>query len=451
MKILFAFLGTLSLLMSTCGVGAMAQTTDSAPALQKDITWDNTPAKHKLLKLHRVVMQIPTAEPVGAGYRDLTCAFDKYPIYIRRTGDQIVSDFSGAFDEQLAAAGYTSPSTALFADAGAPEANLWVGAAITELNIKSCGGFGHGLLTSSMGTSSTAQITVEWQLYDPLERKVVFKGTSQGQANTHSDPHTASEVAMRAAFAQAARAVLAMPDFQTAALVQTDQQPTPGAAAQAFPTAVTIPTLPPSTTLFTSDVKSRLNQVVTVLTSSGSGSGFYIADGLLLTNHHVAPQGTPVKIRLSSGEEIPGQSIASNGRRDVALIHTDNIGVKGLPLHAAIPDLGSKVFVIGSPMGEKFEGTLSSGIVSAVREYEHKNFIQSDVAVTHGSSGGPMFDEKGNVVGITDLGKTDPNSVISLNFFIPIAEALESVNITQQPAAMAAMTPRSASKHKTAP
>jgi S1-C subfamily serine protease len=172
--------------------------------------------------------------------------------------------------------------------------------------------------------------------------------------------------------------------------------------------------------------------VVTVRTSSGSGSGFYIADGLLLTNHHVAGKGTNVKVRFLSGKEVPGVSIASNARRDVSLIRTENVDLIGLPLQVQEPEVGSQTYAIGSPKGQDFEGTVSAGIVSSMRDYEKARWIQSDVAVTHGSSGGPLFDANGNVIGITDRNADKNDDPVNMNLFIPIAEALQSVGVVVQ-------------------
>jgi S1-C subfamily serine protease len=197
---------------------------------------------------------------------------------------------------------------------------------------------------------------------------------------------------------------------------------------------------------FQERLKQTQAQVVTIRTGMASGSGFYIADGLIMTNHHVAAKGTAVKVRFLSGKEIPGLSIASNAKRDVALIRTENVDAIGLPLHAETPEVGTQTYAIGSPTGQEFEGTVSAGIVSAVREFIHRRFIQSDVAVTHGSSGGPLLDGNGNVIGITDLNGDRNDNPTGLNLFIPIAEALQSVGVVVQPAEPAKATKVSAKK-----
>ena len=128
---------------------------------------------------------------------------------------------------------------------------------------------------------------------------------------------------------------------------------------------------------------------MTVIVGGGHGSGLYIADGLLLTNHHVADRGATVKVRFSSGQEIYGTTIAANARRDVALIKTEPVGVAGIPIRTEDPAVGEDIFVLGSPLDIKLENTLSRGIISGFREEDGKRFVQSDVNTQHGNSGGP--------------------------------------------------------------
>ena len=91
---------------------------------------------------------------------------------------------------------------------------------------------------------------------------------------------------------------------------------------------------------------------------------------------------------------------------------------------------GETVYAIGSPLGEALQNTMTKGIVSANRVQGGQAFIQSDVAVTHGNSGGPLLDEKGRVIGITDWGIGSDSGNLNLNFFIPIGEALKALALT---------------------
>ncbi len=211
----------------------------------------------------------------------------------------------------------------------------------------------------------------------------------------------------------------------------------PAAPAQgaALPALFQIIPLRISTAPFREQVDTLRGQVVTVLNAGGSGSGFYISDTLLLTNNHVVEGYSTQKIRFFDGHEIEGRVLATNSRRDVAVIKTESAGVAGLPLQLQNPKLTAPVFVIGSPLGQKQEGSITAGIVSAFRSEKEGPFIQSDVGVTHGNSGGPMFDESGNVIGLVDIGLHDQYGLpTAVNLFIPIADALKTLGIGMGPA-----------------
>ncbi|MBA2589771.1 MAG: trypsin-like peptidase domain-containing protein [Alphaproteobacteria bacterium] len=90
----------------------------------------------------------------------------------------------------------------------------------------------------------------------------------------------------------------------------------------------------------------------------------------------------------------------------------------------------ARVYAIGSPLGKAFQGTVSSGVVSATRTVEGLRFIQSDVSITHGSSGGALLDESGAVIGIAVSG-VEVGGPVGINFFIPIGDAMDFLNLEQ--------------------
>ncbi|HZZ36624.1 MAG TPA: trypsin-like peptidase domain-containing protein, partial [Caulobacteraceae bacterium] len=87
---------------------------------------------------------------------------------------------------------------------------------------------------------------------------------------------------------------------------------------------------------------------------------------------------------------------------------------------------------IGAPTDKAFEGTVTRGIVSAHRTFSGLAFIQSDVAVTHGNSGGPLVDEHGAVIALTDIGWQPDGVPIGINLFTPVGDALDFLNATSQ-------------------
>jgi serine protease Do len=154
------------------------------------------------------------------------------------------------------------------------------------------------------------------------------------------------------------------------------------------------------------------------------GSGFIVsADGYILTNAHVIDGAEGVTVRLTDKREFKAKVIGADKRTDVALI---KIEASGLPtVKVGDPGrlkVGEWVVAIGSPFG--FENTVTAGIVSAKgRSLPQENFvpfIQTDVAVNPGNSGGPLFNLRGEVVGINSQIYSRTGGFMGLSFAIPI-------------------------------
>lgn len=159
------------------------------------------------------------------------------------------------------------------------------------------------------------------------------------------------------------------------------------------------------------------------------GSAFFISkDGYLLTNHHVVEDASKVTIRLNDRREIDAIVVGSDERTDVALLK-----VKG----SNFPELrtgnvdrlrvGEPVLAIGSPFG--FDYSASAGIVSAkMRNMMGETsvpFIQTDVALNPGNSGGPLFNQNGEVVGVNSRIFSGTGGYMGLSFSIPIDVAMD--------------------------
>lgn len=159
----------------------------------------------------------------------------------------------------------------------------------------------------------------------------------------------------------------------------------------------------------------------------GIGSGFIVSDdGYILTNNHVVEGATDIFVTFTDGREVKARLIGADARTDVAVIKVDD--QKDLqPL--AIGDSnklrkGQWVLAIGSPFG--LESTVTSGIVSAIgRETgDYLPFIQTDVAVNPGNSGGPLINLDGEAVGINSQIVTRSGGFIGISLAIPIDEAM---------------------------
>ena len=161
----------------------------------------------------------------------------------------------------------------------------------------------------------------------------------------------------------------------------------------------------------------------------GVGSGFIIsADGYVLTNAHVVKGADEVTVRLTDRRDFPAKVIGVDSRTDVALL---KIEATKLPVvRVGSPDsvkVGNWVAAIGSPFG--LENTVTAGIVSAksrsLPSDSYVPFIQTDVAVNPGNSGGPLFNLSGEVVGINSQIYSRTGGYMGLSFAIPIDVAMK--------------------------
>ena len=155
----------------------------------------------------------------------------------------------------------------------------------------------------------------------------------------------------------------------------------------------------------------------------GMGSGFIVsADGYILTNAHVVADASEVTVKLTDRREYPAKVVGVDKRTDVAVIKIDG---KNLPIvklgDAYTLKPGEWVVAIGSPFG--FENSVTAGIVSATArslDEGYVQFIQTDVPVNPGNSGGPLFNMNGEVVGINSQIYSQTGGYMGLSFAIPI-------------------------------
>lgn len=159
------------------------------------------------------------------------------------------------------------------------------------------------------------------------------------------------------------------------------------------------------------------------------GSGFIISsDGYILTNAHVVETADEITVKLNDKREFVAEVIGTDQKTDIALI---KINATELPkVTQGNPEnlrVGEWVIAIGSPFG--FEHSVTAGIVSAkgrsLAQENYVPFIQTDVAINPGNSGGPLFNMKGEVVGINSQIYSQTGGFMGLSFAIPINVATE--------------------------
>jgi serine protease Do len=166
--------------------------------------------------------------------------------------------------------------------------------------------------------------------------------------------------------------------------------------------------------------------------SQSLGSGFIIsADGYILTNAHVVDRADKITVRLTDKREFKAKVIGADKRTDVALLKIDATGLPKVTLgNPEQVRVGEWVLAIGSPFG--FDSSVTAGIVSAKgRSLPQENFvpfIQTDVAINPGNSGGPLFNMKGEVIGINSQIYSRSGGYMGLSFSIPIDVAMDVVS-----------------------
>jgi serine protease Do len=210
------------------------------------------------------------------------------------------------------------------------------------------------------------------------------------------------------------------------------QPPAPGVAPPDFTHLVERvgPAVVNVTTMRTAERRAADDPIRDDFSRRGLGSGFIIsADGYVLTSAHVVRDAAKVFVRLAeSKREFKAEIVGTDRRTDVALLKVDGSGLPTVKL-GSVDDLevGEWVVAMGSPFG--FDNTITAGVVSGKGRWlpneTHVPFIQTDVVVNPGSSGGPLLDLAGEVVGVNSRIYTRTGRYMGVSFAIPIDVAME--------------------------
>jgi serine protease Do len=163
------------------------------------------------------------------------------------------------------------------------------------------------------------------------------------------------------------------------------------------------------------------------------GSGFIISpDGYVLTNNHVVDGADEVTVRLSDRRELDAKVVGTDAQYDIALLKLNATDLPVVSLgDSKVVKAGQWVVAIGSPFG--FDHSVTAGIISAVgrqfggADQQYVPFIQTDVPINRGNSGGPLFNLSGQVVGINSQIFSNTGGFMGVSFAIPIDIAMNAV------------------------
>jgi len=327
-----------------------------------------------------------------------------------------------ALRREMNRAGYPAPAgkDSAFETRQATASDLDMAATLNQLDIRVCH-YGSNEFAGGLW------LEVRWEVFSPKRQKVVLDFATEGSHWDENPQKISLGQMLERAYGVAAANLLADPRFVE---VMSDAQ-AEAAAPAAAPKMRLRAGREPAGGVAKNATPLRA-AVVTIDSGRGTGSGFFIGrEGYLITNQHVVQDARFLKVKLATGRELVGEVLQANARRDVALVKTESIGAEPLAVRAGEPNIGEDVYALGSPLGEKFSGTLTRGVLSGHRTLDTLRYLQSDVAILPGSSGGPLLDSAGRVVGITvravDSGRAN------LNLFIPIQEALEALAVDLEP------------------
>ena len=423
---------SLTLMALSCGTAFAQPTPDTADRQ------DASASAKTSIKLVGVVVALPAGAPWLNLKLGITfCNADG----ITRTwnGGRVPQDlppFSTAFKTELERAGYkvVTPGEDNLFDPQSASADLQAAAVITDERVDGCISKGGPFTSTSRGdVRGDSAMKIDWQIYSPIKKQVVAHISTSASARLENSVPGGEQRLITESFASNVRELASTADFRAA-------MSAPKALTKGFvmPGQQSKIVLAGSLKIPKRQIADATGSVVTILTGSGSGSGFLVStNGYVLTDAHVVGDEKNVRIRWSDGLETLATVERVAEKRDVAILKTNPRDRAPLALRRGPVTLGQRVYAIGSPGGKKFESTVSSGVISADRVFDGLRYIQSDTTVSHGSSGGPLLDENGAVIGLTDLGipntgPTGEEGPAGLNLFTPIGDAMAFLSLEQQ-------------------
>lgn len=166
------------------------------------------------------------------------------------------------------------------------------------------------------------------------------------------------------------------------------------------------------TELSVADIYDRcLPAVVFIGTSVGTtGSGFFISETDIVTNHHVVASDNIVQVLLSDGRGFDARVVKIDKQADLALLRLSQPArIQPLSLRVGVPRIGEQVLVIGAP--RNLPGTLTGGLISQLRSFDGVAVVQTDAAINPGNSGGPLLDRRGQVIGVVRAYRKDSEAL----------------------------------------
>ncbi len=301
------------------------------------------------------------------------------------------------------------------------------------------------------GFKGKLYLKIEWAVYDSLRRKVVYKTVTEGYVNRKAKNREGVTLMVNEAFSMAAHNLAADKHFHDLIFYGTKppqdwrkkkkkKESRPRIFSPREDVSIFNKTL--SKAPLTNHIDTTSKVAVLVQAGTGHGSGFFITkQGHIITNAHVVGNAMRVRV-VTKGrkDKLIAEVLRKSDKRDVALLKLEEVpedlDIVTLPIRVEYPRVSEDIYALGAPEHRRLQDTISKGIVSSIRKNfrvfgTKMDFIQGDIVVRGGNSGGALLDGMGNIIGITvagmyrEIGEGDSG----LNLFIPIEDALKYLYI----------------------
>ncbi|MBF0284358.1 MAG: trypsin-like peptidase domain-containing protein [Magnetococcales bacterium] len=341
--------------------------------------------------------------------------------------------------EMLRSYGYrTVDGKGVFNKREQADSDLQLGGEVGELYINGC------MATKKHLDRGYIQMIINWEVLDTASDSIVYRKSIPSVAEFNvPDRMISLEALISKAMYNSLGALLGQRDFYALATSEGGGDAKDGEDEKEEVKAkpVSIPTVRSFSGSMEKNIDAVRAGTVTILQGDTHGSGFAIShQGHIMTNAHVVGDARRVQVKFPNGRKYKGEVLRLDRERDAALIQVEEEHRKRLtplPIRLNPPEVSSPVYAIGSPRDVQLSSTVTRGIISAFRKTKGKDlpWIQSDVTVQGGNSGGPLLDEHGNVIGITTKGEIAGHTLegarvgTGINFFIPIEDALDRLDI----------------------
>lgn len=316
--------------------------------------------------------------------------------------------------EDIRAAGFpiVGAESVLFDQDRSDEAELQLGGTVIEAEC------------DASSRVARCELGVRWELFDLRADAVVYEAVTRAQTD-RARGEGGEDVGERLLHDNVLR-LLSREKFAEA----LEPPPAPaGAAVATWSGALEVAACAEEPAEMPAGADHLLDRVVLLSRADAIGTATLISpDGFALTAAHLVGEDETLDARARSGLVLPASVVRVDEVADVALVQLPGAGHPCLGLDASLPTLGSDLYAAGSALVEELSFSLTRGVMSAARDVEGTTWIQTDVSLSPGFSGGPLVDVSGGVRGIVSF-KIVHDSAEGLGFAVPVAGALEALEL----------------------